>query len=195
MSSPLDPLAVAALAHPLRSRLLELLRTDGPATATSLAAALGTNSGATSYHLRRLAAVGLIDDAESGHGRRRVWAAVDAARPWSRVEPLPDADTRAALAWLERDHLRHFAGRMERWLDSAPAWPTAWRDACSAQDGAVLVDPEHVVALRAEIAQVLARYRRVGQGNPGARRLAAYVFYLPVDLDRPPHRAEGTESS
>ncbi|WP_192900738.1 ArsR/SmtB family transcription factor [Microbacterium sp. RG1] len=48
----LDSRAVRALAHPLRSRILSRLRTHGPATATELASALGTNSGATSYHLR-----------------------------------------------------------------------------------------------------------------------------------------------
>jgi hypothetical protein len=48
----LDAAAVRVLAHPLRSRLLSQLRLDGPATPTSLAAVLATNTGATSYHLR-----------------------------------------------------------------------------------------------------------------------------------------------
>ena len=48
------------LAHPLRSRLLDELRLSGPATATTLAAVLHTNSGATSYHLRKLAEVALV---------------------------------------------------------------------------------------------------------------------------------------
>ena len=45
----LDAGALRVLAHPLRSRLLSTLRVGGPATATDLAAQLGTNSGATSY--------------------------------------------------------------------------------------------------------------------------------------------------
>ena len=63
MSEPriveLDSHKLRVLAHPLRSRLLATLRAEGPATATSLAATLGTNSGATSYHLRQLAEAGL----------------------------------------------------------------------------------------------------------------------------------------
>ena len=43
----LDTTALRTLAHPLRSRLLTQLRLHGPATATSLAGTLGTNSGAT----------------------------------------------------------------------------------------------------------------------------------------------------
>ncbi len=56
----LDATAIKVLAHPLRSRLLSLLRSAGPATATSLANRIGTNTGATSYHLRKLAGVGLV---------------------------------------------------------------------------------------------------------------------------------------
>ncbi|WP_242653142.1 winged helix-turn-helix domain-containing protein, partial [Intrasporangium flavum] len=58
----LTPESLRVLAHPLRSRLLGALRRGGPATATDLAAALGTNSGATSYHLRKLESVGLVED-------------------------------------------------------------------------------------------------------------------------------------
>ena len=67
----LDPRALKVLAHPLRSRLLTALRTHGPATATELARDLVTNTGATSYHLRKLASVGLVEETEDGHGRSR----------------------------------------------------------------------------------------------------------------------------
>ena len=53
MPTSRDPLAT--LAHPLRARLHGLLRVGGPSTASRMAAALGTHSGATSYHLRILA--------------------------------------------------------------------------------------------------------------------------------------------
>jgi DNA-binding transcriptional ArsR family regulator len=52
----LDPHNLRGLAHPLRVRLLGLLRSDGSSTATRLAERLGQSSGATSYHLRQLAA-------------------------------------------------------------------------------------------------------------------------------------------
>ncbi|MGO8484742.1 winged helix-turn-helix domain-containing protein, partial [Rhizobium leguminosarum] len=43
-----DPNALKALTHPVRLSMLGMLRIDGPATATQLAARLGLNSGATS---------------------------------------------------------------------------------------------------------------------------------------------------
>lgn len=72
----LDARSLRGLAHPLRMRLLDALRFGGPATASQLAAKLGESSGATSYHLRQLAAHGFIEDAPSaaragnGGGRR-----------------------------------------------------------------------------------------------------------------------------
>jgi predicted transcriptional regulator len=62
-----DPRSLRGLAHPLRLHLLGLLRADGPATASQLAARTGQSSGATSYHLRQLAAYGFVVE-DTGRG-------------------------------------------------------------------------------------------------------------------------------
>jgi DNA-binding transcriptional ArsR family regulator len=66
-----EPQAVRALAHPLRLELLDVLRFEGPSTATQLAQRLGQSSGATSYHLRQLAHYGYIEEAALPGGNRR----------------------------------------------------------------------------------------------------------------------------
>ena len=74
-ASDLDPRRLRALAHPLRIQLLSLLRKDGPATATLLAKRLGESSGATSYHLRQLAAYAFVeDDPERSKAGRERWS-------------------------------------------------------------------------------------------------------------------------
>lgn len=71
------PVVMKALAHPLRQRVLEHLRVHGPATATTLAGALGENTGTLSYHLRQLERGGLIEDVpDRGDGRERWWRCV-----------------------------------------------------------------------------------------------------------------------
>ena len=50
----------------------------------------------------------------------------------------------------------------------------------------VVATPAQVEAMKDEIHGVIARYRRVGQGNPAARRLAVYSVTYPLDLDRVP---------
>ncbi len=175
--------SLRALAHPLRSRILAQLRVHGEATATSLAASLGTHTGATSYHLRRLEAAGLVEDTGHGDGRRRVWAASAAPVTQAGDEPL-DEDEAAAAVWLQRDYVQHFAERADRWVADQEAWPATWRDTCGLADHPVLVTTEQLTALAAEIGEVMARYRRIGAGSPGARRVAAYTCLLPVDPPR-----------
>jgi DNA-binding transcriptional ArsR family regulator len=186
----LDSAAVKVLAHPLRSRLLSALRVDGPATATDLATRLGTNSGATSYHLRKLESVGLVEDTGEGEGKRRLWRAATDYHSWEPSDFEGDEDSETALNWLVRDYARHFNEQFERWLDVEESWPMAWRDAAGMSDGFVIATPEQVHQLKAELDEVIARYRRVGQGNPNARRLAVYSAIYPLDLDRAPRASE-----
>lgn len=183
-SSPRTALRV--LAHPLRSRLLAQLRVHGAATATELAASLETNTGATSYHLRQLAAVGLIEDTQEGTGRRRVWRAVAAAGAPEVSSGLQDGDPEdpddlAAADWLARDYLEHFTDRAGAWLEARHHWPDPWQPVLGLEDHLVLVTAEQMTALREELAEVLERYRRLGQGNPQAKGVSVYTCALPVD--------------
>jgi hypothetical protein len=74
----------------------------------------------------------------------------------------------------------------DRWLEASAAWPARWREAAGVTDGTVIVTSDQLVSLRGEIADLIARYRRVGQGNPTARRVAVYALTHPLDVDRAP---------
>jgi DNA-binding transcriptional ArsR family regulator len=176
--------AVKVLAHPLRSRIVTQLRRSGPLTATALAALLSTNSGATSYHLRRLESVGLVADTGEGKGKERIWRAAVEQHSWTPSELADDEDATTALNWLERDYVRHFASKAEQWLDVQHDWPVEWVDHLGLNDNVTLVTLEQLGAMRTEIEQVLQKYRRVGQGNPQAKRIAVYTYAYPVDLDQ-----------
>lgn len=175
-----DRSPLRTLAHPLRSRILAELRVHGQATATDLAQALATHTGATSYHLRKLAEVGLVEDTRTGTGRRRVWQAVEDAGPAAQDEPLDEDDAQAA-DWLALDYLAHFGDRARAWLEEQHHVDPVWREQCGLEDHTVQVSAEQLTALRAELIEVLDRYRRVGQGNPQARRVVVYTCPLPVD--------------
>lgn len=185
----LDRSALAMLAHPLRSRLLDELRLGGPATATTLAAVLHTNSGATSYHLRKLAEVALVVDQGTGGkrtGRRRLWSASTESRPRDEgpSDDTDDPDAQAAMTWLARDYLRLFNDRAEQWLNTQDRWPADWREQAGLSDHLVQVTAGQLSALRGDLAEVLGRYRRVGAGNPDAKRVSVYLCPLPVDSPR-----------
>lgn len=189
-----DRSALRTLAHPLRSRILAELRVHGEATATELAGALDTHTGATSYHLRKLEEVGLITDTGTGTGRRRIWRATEqdegpgalafgtVAVGGSQGEGASlDADDEQAADWLALDYLAHFGDRAQSWLRDRQQWDLPWQEVCGLEDHGVQVTAEQLTALRAELLEVLARYRRVGQGNPQAKRVVVYTCALPVD--------------
>lgn len=99
------PDRLRGLAHPVRVRVLAALRTAGPSTATALAQQLGLNSGATSYHLRQLAAYGFIVEANDlGNRRDRYWKVPEggeAPTPTARPERGPVGDVEARSAYLQ----------------------------------------------------------------------------------------------
>lgn len=182
----LDATSAKVLAHPLRSRLLGALRTSGPATATSLAGELGTNSGATSYHLRKLESVGLVEDTDEGVGKERLWRASTESHGWQNSDFAGDEDAETALNWLVRDYARQFVEKYDRWLDVEADWPARWRDATGMTDTWLVVRPDQLEALNEELEELVERYRRAGEGDPDARRMHLWRFAFPLDLDQQP---------
>jgi DNA-binding transcriptional ArsR family regulator len=181
----LDAAALRALAHPLRSRLLSQLRLHGPATATELADRLTTNTGATSYHLRRLEEVGLVSDTGTGAGKRRVWKASTRAHEWDPSDFAGDPEAEASLAWLTRHYQASLADRVEAWIERSPEWSAEWRDVLGSGDDGVTVTPAQARALREELHDVVSRYRDAGAGDPGAIRVLVWSHLLPVDVTPP----------
>ena len=176
----LDAAAIKVLAHPLRSRLLSALRAGGPATATTLAERIGTNSGATSYHLRKLAAVGLVEETGEGRGRERWWRAATEMHSFTARDAAGDPDAQAATDWLRRYYLHSFAQRFEHWLDIQETWPLAWQEAADASDRLVRVNPERLAALQAELAATIERYVEPEGDDPEARSVEVHVHAFPV---------------
>ncbi|MDO9456469.1 transcriptional regulator [Nocardioides sp.] len=148
------PHQLRALAHPVRLRMLGMLRLDGPATATSLATRLGLNSGATSYHLRTLAQHGFVlDDAERGNGRERWWKAAHT----STYTQTAESGTEAADS--EDAFLQSAAVVYTEWLQRAmeerPLLPQPWRDASTFSDWVQLVTPTKAKAVMDAVSEIL----------------------------------------
>ncbi|MEO3745863.1 helix-turn-helix domain-containing protein [Plantactinospora sp. B5E13] len=191
----LDTAQIRVLAHPLRARLLATLRSEGPATATRLAQELGTNTGATSYHLRQLADAGLVEEeAERGTGRQRWWRAAHQVSHWRNSDFDQHPDARAAADWLFRYALRVHADQTERWLENQHDFPTEWRDTAGFSDFLFRLTPGQFRQLSDELHAVLDRYRhslvsmdpdnlaeKDGTGEPnGTERVLLYLHAFPV---------------
>lgn len=164
----LDSRRLRVLAHPLRARLLSSLRAYGPATAADLARRLETHTGATSYHLRQLAEVGLIEE-EMGRGtaRQRWWRPVHQFTTWNDASFAEDPDDQAAVDWLLGHHLRITTGWREDWLASRAQWPAEWQDAADTSDVQLPLTAGQLKRLHEELLEVVHRYRDAGPDNDG----------------------------
>lgn len=115
-----DPRAVAALAHPVRLDLLGQLMSEGPATASQCARAIGDSPSNCSYHLRVLARLGLVRDDPSGDARERRWrATITGFSTGPRAvgsEELFAASVQSDYQAARR-YLRDRAGLDEHWRD------------------------------------------------------------------------------
>ncbi|MFF2008305.1 helix-turn-helix domain-containing protein [Streptomyces sp. NPDC058195] len=173
--------ALRVLAHPLRLRVLALLRERGPATATRIAEALGINPGAASYHLRRLAAGGLIvEEPDRGTGRERWWKAAhrqsvhDPATATAKQRETGRAYTRT-VAMAAADRLRRAA-------QEVALLPEEWLEATACTDFLLHLNPGDTARMRDEISAVVARYRDdAGEAAEGTSPVILQVqaFLLP----------------
>ncbi len=148
-----DVTALKALAHPVRLRMLGMLRIDGPATATQLAARLGLNSGATSYHLRQLAQYGFIEDAPGPSRRDRWWKAsheITSVRPAETEGEAFDMDVAFAQAILSQQ-----VGQMQKAAEEYAELPLEWRKASTASDIVIPLTAEQAEALTKRLNDIL----------------------------------------
>jgi DNA-binding transcriptional ArsR family regulator len=150
-----------ALAHPLRLQLLGSLRRDGPGTASTLAAALGTTPSLASYHLRQLGAYGFVEEAPelAGNGRERWWRAVHAMTSFADAEFLDTPERLAALSALETELFRGQHDQLVEYLRDAPSWGPAWVDAADHSDYFLDLDAAGLGELTGELSAVIERYR------------------------------------
>jgi DNA-binding transcriptional ArsR family regulator len=165
-----------AMSHPLRREILRHLAEHGQATSTTLAEALGENTGTTSYHLRILADAGVIEEVpEQVNGRERWWRTFPTDMREPDYDSLSPEDRAALDAWRaeqvpgELELVNRFIRDVRkhgRWARSSRA------------DG--YYTPEDLDALFNEYIALLGKYSHSKQdAPPGARHMQLRMFYLP----------------
>ncbi|MFI6644833.1 ArsR/SmtB family transcription factor [Streptomyces sp. NPDC050504] len=187
-----DAAALKALTHPLRIRLLGMLRQDGPATASELAVRAGESSASTSYHLRVLAKHGFVADAEHRDGRERRWKPVHAVTSWSNRAMEASAGTREYVCVTRRAQLDHLAaslGRHEADLAEGRLGPE-WVEPSGITDLLPRLTPESL----SELWDVLGDKVRELTARDADDERAVQVVLLAAGLPLAPRAADGGEA-
>jgi predicted transcriptional regulator len=172
-----DPEAMAALTHPLRMKLLNHLMSEGPATASQAARAVGDTPSNSSYHLRTLAKFGWVAPDESADGRERPWRALvtgfavdlgaDPESPQGRNAAALIAMTVQQAQQEERDALARF-----------PSLDREWQDATSFNSYTLRVTAEELTELGERIDALIRPYiAATRDGRPEGSRTAHVGFH------------------
>ena len=163
-----DTQGLRALSHPVRLRMLGLLRVEGPATATTLAQRLGLNTGATSYHLRQLAQHGFIqEDAGRGNARDRWWRAAHQSTRTDLRGPASPEDFDTYEAYLQTVAIL-YAEQLQAAVGEHRLLPPAWRDAGTMSDWGFRVTAERAKQLTEKLQQVIESFPDDEEGTEGA---------------------------
>lgn len=178
-----DPAKLKALTHPRRLRILNELR-HGPATATRLARALGENSGATSYHLRQLAAHGFVEDAPGrGKGRERWWQSThQGTRLDESLMNDPDPTVRGAVAVYLHEVAAFHASELSTWIGTQHDWSPEWTDSSDISDYTLRLTPELTTELVGKLNELIESYRplAVDENTPGSARVRLHTHAFPT---------------
>ena len=189
-----EPLAMRALAHPTRLRLIEELTLRGAMTATEAAQHVGESPSSCSFHLRTLAKYGFVEEAEGGTGRQRPWRVVRVGNRWRSGPETPAAERTAAEALAavvrhrDRELLDDFHARQAE-------LPEEWTEADRALQLRRLAHRGRAVpdrrAADRDVAAVPERLRDPAQRPDGARMVHMFAHGFPR-LDVEPHEVPAT---
>ena len=181
-----DPRALRAYAHPVRMKLVGLLRTEGPLTATRAAELLGESSGTCSFHLRQLAKYGLVEEAGGGTGREKPWRATSMFTAWDAIAETPEAA--AATGLLKTVIAEGYFEQLMRWLEASPNEPPEWQDAALLGDQILYVTADELAELGRKMREVVGVYfERLVKPDlrpPGARLVSYLHLAFPNNLNR-----------
>jgi DNA-binding transcriptional ArsR family regulator len=177
-----DPKDLRALAHPVRMSILEQLIVFGPLTASELADRIDETPANCSWHLRKLAEHGFVEEAGGGTGRARPWRAASRGLSWSEKdssEASKLAGEALTAMLVDREVARYAEAR--RWLavDEPP-----WREVGGSSQGAMWLTEDEFTELAEDLRGLVTRHlERIDDPSvrpPGSRLVTVMGWAMPA---------------
>ncbi len=155
-----------ALAHPLRWKLIDLVGTEGSATATRCAEAVGESVASCAYHLGILAKYGYIELVPDQAGREKPWRLASYKQDLS-AEGLGAEGGLAELAATEA-FLDHEFERTRERLRGRRLEPAEWREPSRLLGSSMWMTADEYAQLSRELMEIAVRYADRNE-NPASR--------------------------
>ncbi|MGW4297500.1 ArsR/SmtB family transcription factor [Micromonospora chersina] len=173
-----DSRVLAALAHPLRRRLMDVLKVYGPCPVGLLAERTGQAPANVSHHLKVLAAADLVLEApELARDRReRWWRLRDPAVRWSNTDFDADPAARAVADAAGSLNLDRHVALVRAWHAASDEDHAAWGDGPFSTDKWLHLTPDELAQLSQEVTDLFARWADRPAPDDGKRREPVFLF-------------------
>jgi DNA-binding transcriptional ArsR family regulator len=173
-----DSRVLAAMAHPLRRRLLSLLKLDGPSTASVLAQRTGQAVGNISHHLHALAAAGLIEEVpELARDRReRWWRRPGGALRWSPGDFIDDVAADVVARAAESLDLDYQVMHARQWAQAPDEEKARWPDGPFSTTTWMRLTDGELAELGEQMLTLIRRWADRELPDDGQERGAVLVF-------------------
>jgi DNA-binding transcriptional ArsR family regulator len=173
-----DAKVLTAMTHPLRRRLLSLLKLDGPATASLLAQRTSQAVGNISHHLHTLAAAGLIEEVpELARDRREHWwRRTPGALRWSSADFADDTASDVIFRAAESLNLDHQVSLFRQWAQADDEEHARWPVGPFSTDSWMRLTDAELTELGTEMTALIRRWADRKLPDDGQQRDPVFVF-------------------
>ncbi|MFI6643757.1 ArsR/SmtB family transcription factor [Streptomyces sp. NPDC050504] len=176
-----------AIGHPLRMRLYRALHIARTATASQLADQVDEAVSLVSYHLRKLADHGLIEQAEqqSADGRERWWQLASRGLTFRDADFSDSPEKAAVHAAFGRVAFEQRGDLFRSYLDSSQAWGPEWAQAAFSSEYLPALTAAELASLAREMHDLVKKYeaaaraaQEAGEGE-GREQVALHLYGFP----------------
>jgi DNA-binding transcriptional ArsR family regulator len=173
-----DSRVLAAMAHPLRRRLLTVLKLDGPSTVSVLAHRTDQAVGNVSHHLRTLAAAELIEEVpELARDRREHWWQRTANTiQWSSSDFADDAAAEAVARAAESINLEYQVSAVREWESASEDEKSHWPRGPFSTDSWMRLTDSELAEMSDEVTALIKRWADRPLPDDGEERSTVFVF-------------------
>jgi predicted ArsR family transcriptional regulator len=151
-----DPVAIRALAHPLRLDLMSLIGRAGQITSADAARELGISHGLASHHLRQLAKYGFVWQSAGKDNRERPWRLTHTSMSWRDAIATPEGT--AAASVYEQALASRALANLRVWLQRRDRWPAIWRKHTGIGQYTVYLTARELAELEQAVDALFRRY-------------------------------------
>jgi DNA-binding transcriptional ArsR family regulator len=151
-----DPVAIRALAHPLRHDLISIIGRLGRATTADAARELGISHGLASHHLRQLAKYGFVEQVAGKDHRERPWRLTATSYTWGRARDT--AEGAVAVDVVEQLSAERAVAALLDWQQRRADWAAAWQDHAGLGESTVWLTPAEFAEITEAMDALLLRY-------------------------------------